>query len=135
LNHDLAAIAEMLGVTTSHHDSGPKGWYSPAENRISTRRGLSIADYRSTFAHELGHAVYHDQRTGHGHFDHRQEVRADQFAARLLIDPDEIDGWLRFYGPCNLPAVANEIDVTPHLLNIYFQNTDKGTARDDFSYL
>lgn len=80
---------------------------------------MSIADYRSTLAHELGHAAFGDEHTGHDHFDHRQETRADRFAARLLVDPDELEGWCRFYGPCNLPAVAHELEVTVDLLTIY----------------
>lgn len=116
----------MIGVTTTHHRTGPKGWYSPSLRRISTRRGLSIADYRATLAHELGHAVYGDQHTGHGHFDQKQERRADRFAAGLLVEPDALEAACAFYGQ-DIAAVANDLDVTPHLINVYLQTHPERT--------
>ncbi|CAQ04527.1 ImmA/IrrE family metallo-endopeptidase [Corynebacterium urealyticum] len=46
---------------------------------------MSITQYRSTLAHELGHAYYGDEPTGNGHYDQGQEARTDEYAARLLI--------------------------------------------------
>ena len=118
-NPDLARLAERLGVRLVRHNGGPKGYYRHSTQTISTRRGLSIAEYRSTLAHELGHAAYGDEPTGNGHYDQRQECRADRYAARLLIHHDDLDSWCRFYGPDNLPAIAHELEVTTHLLTVY----------------
>lgn len=118
-NPDLARLAERLGVRLVRHNGGPKGYYRHSTRTISTRRGLSIAEYRSTLAHELGHAAHGDEPTGNGHYGQRQERRADRYAARLLIDPDDLDTWCRFYGPCNLPMIAHELEVTTHLLAVY----------------
>lgn len=108
-----------MGVTLRRHTGGKKGWYHHPTRTISTRRGLPIATYRSTLGHELGHAHHHDEPTGDGRYDTRQEHRADQYAAHLLIHPDDLDTWCRFYGPDNLPAVAHELEVTIHLLTVY----------------
>lgn len=120
-------MAYLLEVRLAHHDTGPLGWYSPSLQTISTRRGLTIADYKSTLAHELGHAVYRDQHTGHGHFDRKQETRADRFAARLLIDPEQLATSAAFYRD-NLPAIANDLDITPHLLRIYLSAVPERTT-------
>lgn len=123
-NRDLHAIAEWLGVTTTHHHGGPKGWWSPTRRAISTRKGLTIAAYRSTLAHELGHAYYDDHPTPHDWFSRRQERRADDFAAYVLINEDALDTAVRFYGD-NLPAVANDLEVTLHLLTHHLARLPK----------
>lgn len=73
-----------------------------------------IAEYRSTLAHELGHAYYGDDVNG----DPRLERRADQFAAQILITPAEYrvaeilhDG--------NPGAIAYELGVTAHLIQVW----------------
>lgn len=118
-NPDLARLAERLGVRLVRHNGGPKGYYRHSARTISTRRGLSIAEYRSTLAHELGHAAHGDEPTGNGHYDQRQECRADRYAARLLIGPHDLHTWCQFYGPCNPAAIAHELEVTTHLLTVY----------------
>ncbi|MGP5735768.1 ImmA/IrrE family metallo-endopeptidase [Candidatus Corynebacterium faecigallinarum] len=129
-NPDLARLAERLGVRLVRHDGGPKGYYRHSTQTISTRRGLSIAEYRSTLAHELGHAAYGDELTGNGHYDQRQERRADRYAAMLLIDPDDLDSWCRFYGPSNLPSIAHELEVTTHILATWRDLRDKDLHAD-----
>ena len=59
---DLHRHAQQLGVRLVRHTGGAKGYYHHKTRTISTRRGMSIAQYRSTLAHELGHAVYNDQK-------------------------------------------------------------------------
>ena len=60
---DLHRLAEQLGVQLVRHSGGQKGWYNPRTRTISTRRGMSIIQYKSTLAHELGHAYYGDTPT------------------------------------------------------------------------
>lgn len=111
--HDLAGIAEILGVTLSHHEDGPPGYYDHDTRTISTRRGMDIGMYRSVLAHELGHAVYNDQPTGNRHFDQRQEDRADRFAVRLLFTDDDFHDAYDWCGP-DVPALADELECSQH---------------------
>lgn len=124
-NPDLHRHAETLGVTLTRHNGGPPGYYHHPTRTISTRRGLTIATYRSVLAHELGHAYYADEPTGNGHYDQRQESRADRYATWLLINPDDLDTWCRFYGPTNLPAIAHELEITVHLLTTHLAHLKK----------
>lgn len=115
---DLHRLAESLNVRIVRHDHGPPGWYNHDKRIISTRRGQSITQYRSALAHELGHAYYGDTPTGNGHFDQRQEQRADQFAARLLINAEEFEN-AAIWHQGHLPAIADELEVTQHLLRTW----------------
>lgn len=122
--HDLHAIAHELGVTLQHHDGGKIAWYSPSMKRISTQRGLQIWDYKSALAHELGHAIHGDRFINHSHFNNRQERRADEYAARLLVDHEEFLDSLR-WNEGDLGAVAAELEVTPQLLETYIDIQEK----------
>ncbi|WP_448247905.1 ImmA/IrrE family metallo-endopeptidase [Corynebacterium guaraldiae] len=123
---DLHRLAESMGVTLQRHNGGKKGWYDHATRTISTRRGMSIQQYRSVLAHELGHAHYGDTPTGNGHFDQRQERRADEYAARLLISPVEFEAAATWHHG-HLPAIADELEVTKHLLKTW-QSLHERTA-------
>lgn len=120
---DLHRLAESLQVRIIRHDCGPPGWYDHRRRIISTRRGQSIAQYRSVLAHELGHAANGDQPTGNGHFDQRQEQRADAYAAQLLINPDDFKASAQWHQD-HLPAIADELEVTQHLLQVWLRNTE-----------
>lgn len=115
---DLHRLAESMGVTLRRHNGGKKGWYDHATRTISTRRGMSIQQYRSVLAHELGHAHHGDTPTGNGHYDQRQERRADEYAARLLISPVEFEAAAAWHHG-HLPAIADELEVTKHLLKTW----------------
>ncbi|MEL4153917.1 ImmA/IrrE family metallo-endopeptidase [Corynebacterium bovis] len=117
-SRDLTQLAHNHDITLTHHTTGPKGWYHPTTRTISTRRGLSNAQYRSTLAHEIAHAIRGDNPTTHGWFNHHQETRADQWAAKFLITPSDFTAacaWAR--GRIN--AIAEELDVTQHLVAVY----------------
>lgn len=124
---DLHRLAESMGVTLRRHNGGKKGWYDHATRTISTRRGMSIQQYRSVLAHELGHAHYGDTPTGNGHFDQRQERRADEYAARLLISPIEFEAAATWHHG-HLPAIADELEVTKHLLKTWQSLYEKQAA-------
>lgn len=115
---DLHRLAESLQVRIVRHDSGEPGWYDHKRRIISTRRGQSIAQYRSVLAHELGHAAHGDLPTGNGYFDQRQEQRADEYAAQLLINPHDFKA-AAIWHQDHLPAIADELEVTQHLLKIW----------------
>ena len=117
---DLHRLAEALNVTLTHHEGGAKGYYCHTTRTITTRRGLSAAQYKCTLAHELGHAFHHDTPTGNGHYDQRQENRAWQFAANLLIDMQELENACAWHQG-NLAAVADELEITQYLLNFWLR--------------
>lgn len=114
----LHRLAESMGVTLRRHNGGKKGWYDDATRTISTRRGMSIQQYRSVLAHELGHAAHRDTPTGNGHFDQRQERRADEYAARLLINLHDFEA-AAIWHHGHLPAIADELEVTQHILKTW----------------
>lgn len=117
---DLHHHARELGVRLVRHTGGAKGCYHHPTRTISTRRGMSITQYRSTLAHELGHAYYGDEPTGNGHYDQRQEARADEYAARLLIPRDSFDTAYRWCQGDHR-ELADELEVTQHLLAVYMR--------------
>lgn len=115
---DLHRIAYSMGLRLKRHDGGLPAWYDHKSRTISTRRGMSATLYRSSLAHELGHAHY-------GHMppqdpvEYRyQERLADEYAARLLITPQEyrraeteVGHWPE--------AIADELEVTAHLVEVW----------------
>ena len=112
---ELHLLAESMGVQLQRHTGGHPGWYDHHRRIISTRRGQSISQYKSVLAHELGHAAHGDTPTGNGHFDQRQERRADEYAARLLINPHDFEA-AAIWHHGHLPAIADELEVTQHIL-------------------
>lgn len=121
---DLRIIADMIGVTLTHHEGDPPGYYDHKRRKISTRRGLTVAKYRTVLAHELGHAIHQDQATGHPHYDQRQESRADRFAARVLIPADQWDTAKRWCSG-NVAEMAAELEVPPRLVEIYAKHIER----------
>lgn len=115
---ELHLLAESMGVQLRRHSGGCPGWYDHRRRVISTRRGQSISQYKSVLAHELGHAAHRDSPTGNGHFDQRQERRADEYAARLLINPADFKA-AAIWHHGHLPAIADELEVTQHILKTW----------------
>lgn len=124
---ELHRLAESMGVQLRRHTGGPPGWYDHRRRIISTRRGQSIGQYKSVLAHELGHAHHGDTPTGNGHYDQRQERRADEYAARLLISPVEFEAAATWHHG-HLPAIADELEVTQHLLRTWTALTERTAA-------
>lgn len=123
-NPDLQRLAEDMGVRLARHDGGDKGYYDDATRTISTRRGLSIAQYRSTLAHELGHAHYGDVRVRDPVRHAKQEHRADQWAAALLLDEVDVATALACHSG-HLAPTAHELEVTHHLLDVWLNQQRK----------
>jgi Domain of unknown function (DUF955). len=115
-----------MEIRTRRHDGGPKGWYSCSRKLLSTRRGLTIAEYRSTFAHELAHAHYNDGAIW-GRYSQRQEYRADLWAARLLLSESAVRDALIWHNHHRSPA-AYDLEVTEHLLNIWLDHHERRSA-------
>lgn len=125
LNPDLHRLAEKMGLKLARHSGGPKGFYHHPSRTITTRRGLSIAEYRSTLAHELGHAYYSDEPTPDPVRDARQEARANRWAANLLLAGQDVEKALICNGNHIKPA-AYELEVTATILRVWLEMQKKG---------
>lgn len=88
----LLAHAAHLGtaVTLAAMEDDPHllGYYSSARRCVVVRLGMSRCWTRWVLAHELGHAFY-DHTCADAREAPANERQADQYAARLLIDPDD----------------------------------------------
>lgn len=110
----LDLIAADLGVSV-REGILPNGWwgaYSHQHHSITLLPGLAPIQYRSTLAHELGHA----------HYRHRgsttsTEWQASVWAARQLIDYDRfIEAAL---GADRVAGVASILEVMPSDVDTY----------------
>ena len=117
-NPALHRLAETLGVTVKRHTGGGKGYYDARTHTITTRRGMSIQQYKSTFAHELIHAMRRDVPIPIPVLHRRNELRVDRKAANLLINPEAFHDALAWHQG-HLPSVADELEVTLHLLTVW----------------
>ena len=112
-DYDPWEHAEQIGVEvvvrrlrTAH------GRWFPEYNQILISDRLRVRDQRLILAHELGHHAYlhPDDRPKH-------EKQADQFAARNLIDPDELAD---LYKWCpDEGQLIQELGVTTRLFRAY----------------
>ena len=113
----LHALAEHLGVAVTYHHGGPKGLYVAEGRFITLRDGMGWRKLRSTFAHELGHAIHEDRPTHDPWVHARQERRADEFAARFLVTPEAMASAEAEHGPHD-GALAIELGVTTHIIGV-----------------
>lgn len=81
---ELLLRAAMMGYSVGvwELESDLAGLTDLIDRHITLRTGMSLAQARSTLAHELGHAHY-----GHDCTTPMYERQARRYAARLLIDP------------------------------------------------
>lgn len=115
---DLMAYAARHGVTVhvAHLPRPYRGFYDVERRRVVIDFDLTPIERRVVLAHELGH-------DHHGHScedDHRAELAADTFAARLLIDPHRYAELERLTH--DVDAIAEELAVTPDLIHVYQQH-------------
>lgn len=86
----LSDLAAQAGVTIEYvHLTGRDGEYLHAQKLIRLRPGMAARLHRSVLAHELAHAVFADVPSHFGPVNAKQERRADEWAALLLIDLDD----------------------------------------------
>lgn len=110
----LIQAAESRGYRIRWHRGGPKAAWVPRRNTITLRLGMDDATTLCSLAHELGHAHYGDPP---GHYG-AHEIRADRFAARLLVSPVEYAAAEAIYGP-QPQLIANELGVTVKVLKTW----------------
>lgn len=94
--------------------AGQKPPGSPHKRAITLRVGMDDVTTLCSLAHELGHAHYGDPPGHHG----AHEIRADQFAARILVSPVEYATAEALYGP-QPSLIAHELGVTVKVLKTW----------------
>lgn len=110
----LIQSAEARGYRIRWHRGGPKAAWIPGQNAITVQIGMDDVTTLCSLAHELGHAHYNDPP---GHFG-AHELRADRFAARLLVAPGDYAAAEGVYG--SHPAVlASELGVTVKIITVW----------------
>lgn len=110
----LIDVAQRRGYRVRWHRGGPKAAWLPHCNTISLRVGMDDVTTLCSLAHELGHAHYGDPPGHHG----AHELRADRFAARLLITPHDYATTEAIYGP-HPNVLAHELGVTVKVLKTW----------------
>lgn len=112
LLHDLA---RSMGVTVVERylPGHQRGRYVHARRSIVLNARMNHRQKNATFSHELGHANYeHEHDTAaNAIIAVRQERRADEFAAKLLINSYDYEVTERMYGP-HVPTLAVQLGVT-----------------------
>ena len=124
----LCSLAHELGHAHYGDPPGHHGAHEIRADRFAARLLINSTDYATTeaiygphpnvLAHELGHAAHRDTPTGNGHFDQRQERRADEYAAQILINPHDFEA-AAIWHHGHLPAIADELEVTQHILKTW----------------
>lgn len=110
----LIDVAERRGYRVLWHRGGAKAGWQPYRHAITLRLGMSDTATVCSLAHELGHAHYGDPPGHHG----PTELRADRFAAKLLISPTEYALTESLYGP-HPARLAHELGVTVKVLKTW----------------
>ena len=110
----LIDVAQARGYRIRWHRGGPKAAWVPRQNAITVQIGMDDATTLCSLAHELGHAHYGDPPGHHG----AHELRADRFAARLLITPHDYATTEAIYGP-HPSVLAHELGVTVKVLKTW----------------
>lgn len=108
-----AAAAMGVSVVERYLPGRQRGRYIHVKRRIILNARLQNRQKAHTLGHELGHAHH-----GHEHIDCpgsmigiRQERKADEYAAALLIDSFDYEVTERMYGP-HIPMLAVQLGVT-----------------------
>ncbi|HAT1445493.1 TPA: ImmA/IrrE family metallo-endopeptidase [Corynebacterium striatum] len=110
----LIDVAQARGYRIRWHRGGPKAAWLPHKRIITLRVGMDDVTTLCSLAHELGHAHYGDPPGHHG----AHELRADRFAARILVNPAEYATAEALYGP-QPSLIAHELGVTVKVLKTW----------------
>ena len=110
----LIETAERRGYKVLWHNHGPKAAWLPHRSAVTVRNGMNDVQTLCSLAHELGHAHYEDPP---GHYG-AMELRADRFAARLLVSPADYALAETQYGP-HPARLAHELGVTVKVLKTW----------------
>jgi Zn-dependent peptidase ImmA (M78 family) len=107
----LLRLADDLGLHVVERLGPTCGGFRPDTGTIRLNPGMSARTTRSVLAHEIAHARLGHHPTRHPAVREKQEHRADEWAARLLITPRDYAAAEALRGP-HLASLAFELDVT-----------------------
>lgn len=115
----LIDMAGALDVTIEYANLASRnGEYRHDLKRIRLRAGMTLRQERSVLAHELAHAVFGDVPSRFGPVNAKQERRADEWAALILIAPDAYrSAEERWEG--HAAAMAYDLGVTTRLVSSF----------------
>lgn len=133
----LKRYAESQGVEVIERclpNTWPRALYIPELNTIYLEARQPHCYKRVNLAHELGHAVLGHTRPQTEWWEARQELQADIFAARLLINSSDYAHLEASYE--SDIAIAEELGVTPHLLEVWknYTATNNRLQREQRQY-
>lgn len=109
---DLYTHAEELGAGVRYTECMSRwGRYDSQSHTIWLLAGMGATQWRTTLAHECGHAYWRHASDGL-----RQERQADVYAVGLLIPPE---CWAWASASVQTPqALAHELNVLPRLVHL-----------------
>lgn len=115
----LEDMAASLGVTIEYADlTARDGEYRHDLKRIRLRNGMTLRKDICALAHELCHAVFGDVPSKFGPVNAKQERRADEWAAMVLITPERYraaeERWDAHVG-----AMAYDLGVTTKIVRAF----------------
>lgn len=113
---DLEVFAADLGVSITEAPTvnGHWGEYLDDLRLIVLTPGLGPAQYRSTLAHELGHAFYRHTAT-----IPLWERQADAFAASILLTQEDVAQAAIFHETTE--GIAAELGVLPWVVETHYE--------------
>lgn len=114
----LLRLVEEHGLQLVERPGPSCGGFEPLTSTIRLAPGMSARTACSVLAHELAHAVLGHVPAADPTVRARQEHRADEWAARLLITPDAYAAAEQIRGP-HLASLAFELGVTVEIVTAY----------------
>ncbi|MCS3443717.1 ImmA/IrrE family metallo-endopeptidase [Microbacterium phyllosphaerae] len=114
----LLRLLEENGLHLVERPGRSRGGYEPRTATIRLAPGLSRRATCSVLAHELGHAMLGHTPTTDAATRARQETRADEWAARLLITPAAYAAAEQTRGS-HPASLAFELGVTIEIVTAY----------------
>ncbi len=126
---ELHALLQQLGVRVAYADlpDDRDGEYCAADRLIRLRPNMPRRLHRSVLAHECAHALRGDAALPAGVAAERQERRADEWAARRLIERASYIRAEQLHGG-HVQAIALELEVTVDLVDTYRQLLARGAV-------
>lgn len=111
----LLRVAERYGIRVLYGSlDGRNGVYYDDLKLIIVEQSLPPAMEKFTLAHELGHAHH-----GHRESTPSNEIKADEFAARLLINDDD---YMNAETVCEDPRyIAQELNLPLRAVEAYWR--------------
>lgn len=114
----LLQLADELGLDVIEKRGRHLGGYHHASSTVRLDPDMPRRVARSVLAHEIAHAVFHDQPAAHGPARAKQERRANEWAALRLITPEAFADVERHRGG-HSPSMAHDLAVTTELVDAY----------------